>query len=227
MSRMTLFTMSMVGAVIPLAGLAQASPFQAASLEIANIGDQGVSYRLYAHLDAGARIDAVYGNAQSDLTFAARNGASLYQDATGGPTSQSINSQFFIFVPSLEWDTYVSIGALHSDGHPFGSNELNDVGIDWSTFESGGELVTDNGSWFVTPNDVQGEELNGRVFLGQFTVENSNGDFFEDLMIQFSLQGKDADGNTWNEIGITWIPAPGALALLGFAGLVGRRRRRA
>ena len=43
----------------------------------------------------------------------------------------------------------------------------------------------------------------------------------------FNLQGKDANGDTWNEIGLTWIPGPGALALLGFAGLVGPRRRRA
>ncbi|MEE2908543.1 MAG: hypothetical protein VX527_12020 [Planctomycetota bacterium] len=218
---------SMLSVVGLLAGFAHASPFQGFSAYVVNDGDEGVTYRLYAQLDAGARIDAMYGNAQGSLLFEARDGYSFYQDAAGGATSQSINSQFFIFVPSLEWDSYVSIGALHSDGHPFGSNELNDIGIDWSSFESGGALETDNGSWFVTPNDAQGEELMGEVFLAQFTIEGGTGDLYHEMNIMFNLQGKDADGNTWNQIGITWIPAPGAMALLGFAGLVGRRRRRA
>ena len=64
------------------------------------------------------------------------------------------------------------------------------------------------------------------VFIGQFTVVGGTGDGLADLTGQISLQGKDADGNTWQELGVTWVPAPGALALLGFAGLAGRRRRR-
>ena len=121
----------------------------------------------------------------------------------------------------MEWDSYVSIGALYQDGNPFGSNNLNNIGVDWATWEGGGDLVTDNGSWFVTPDDAQGGELNGQVFIGQFTIDGG------DIVGQVNLQGKDADGNTWNEIGASWVPAPGALALLGLAGVAGRRRRRA
>ncbi|HJN72039.1 MAG TPA: PEP-CTERM sorting domain-containing protein, partial [Phycisphaerales bacterium] len=82
-------------------------------------------------------------------------------------------------------------------------------------------LATDNGSWFCTPVDPQGEEVGGRVLIGQFTLVGGT-----DLIGQISLQGKDADGNTWQELGVTWVPAPGAMALLGLAGLAGRRRRR-
>ncbi|MBC8203706.1 MAG: PEP-CTERM sorting domain-containing protein, partial [Planctomycetes bacterium] len=34
--------------------------------------------------------------------------------------------------------------------------------------------------------------------------------------------------DTFQELGVTWtiVPAPGAMALLGLAGLAGRRRRR-
>ena len=46
----------------------------------------------------------------------------FYQNELGGPTSRQINSNFFPFVPSLEWDSYVTIGSLYQDGTPFGEN---------------------------------------------------------------------------------------------------------
>jgi MYXO-CTERM domain-containing protein len=208
-----------------LAGVAQASPFQGFSFE--NMGDQGYgeTYRMYVNLDAGARVDAIFGNGAGALSIGT-NGMSFYQNALGGATSQSINSAFFPLASSLEWDSYVTIGALHSDGHPFGNNALLDIGIDWASFEAGGSLETSNGSWFVTPADAQGAEVGGMVLIGQFTVVGGTGDAVADLLGQVNIQGKDADGNTFQEIGATWVPAPGAMALLGLAGLAGRRRRR-
>ena len=207
--------------------LALASPFQGLSLDVVNQGDLGTSYRLYVDLDAGARLDAVYGNSQHSLFFRPRDGRSFYQNANGGPTSKEINSAFFTFVPSLEWDSYVSIGALYQNGDPYADNNLNNIGIDWSSFENGGELFTDNGSWFVTPNDQQGQELNGRVFIAQLTIQNGTGSLYADLDYMLNLQGKAEDGSTWNAIGLTWIPAPGAMAVLGMAAMFGSRRRRA
>ena len=221
-------TLVFAGAVggLVLAGTAMASPLQSLSMELVNSGDQGETYRLFANLEAGARIDAVYGNSQGDLFVGVDGPGSIYHNANGGPTSKEINSNFFPFVPSMEWDSYVSIGAYYQNGAPFGENNLNNIGINWASFEGGGDLVTDNGSWFVTPDDAQGNELNGQVFIGQFTVQGGAGDF-DGLVGQINLQGKDANGDTWNAIGATWVPAPGALALLGLAGVAGRRRRRA
>jgi len=207
-----------------LAGTASAA-LQSVSMELVNTGDQGATYRMFANLDAGARVDAVYGNSVGTLSIGTANGATMYQNANGGPTSKEINSNFFPFVPSMEWDSYVSIGAYYQNGAPFGENNLNNIGINWASFEGGGALETDNGSWFVTPEDAQGNELNGQVFLGQFTVEGGTGTS-ADLVGQINLQGKDANGDTWNAIGASWVPAPGALALMGVAGLAGRRRRR-
>ncbi|MDG2424739.1 MAG: hypothetical protein P8M22_12265 [Phycisphaerales bacterium] len=217
--------MTAIGAMALTAGVACASPYQSMSLDLVNDGSEGRTYRLYVGLDAGARVDAVYGNAQGALSIYAGNGATMYQDAAGGATSQSINSAFFQFVPSMEWDSYVSIGALYSDGSPFGANNLNDIGIDWGVWEGGGDLYTDNGSWFVTPDDPQGLEQNGRVFIGQFTLQGGTGTA-ADLFVQVNLQGKDANGDTWNTIGAPGWPSPGALALLGIGGFVGPRRRR-
>jgi hypothetical protein len=214
----TTITMGTLSA-IALATAAQASPFSGFTIE--SLGDMGngETVRLYANIDAGSRIDAVFGNSVGALSIS-NEGGSFYQNALGGPTSTSINSAFFPLAPSLEWDSYVSIGALYSNGSPFGNNALLDIGIDWTSFNSGGELATDNGSWFVTPADPQGES-DGMVFIGQFTLVGGTG-----LIGQLSLQGKDADGVTFQELGVTWVPAPGAMALLGLAGLAGRRRRR-
>ncbi|MBG80647.1 MAG: hypothetical protein CMJ39_08075 [Phycisphaerae bacterium] len=202
-----------------------------------NEGNGGDTYRLYAMLDMGDRLDAVAGNETQGLNLSA-NG-SFYQNAAGGPTSLAINSAFFGFVPSMEWDSYVTVGALHADGFPYGSNALNDVGIDWSDFEAGGDLTSNNGTWFVTPDQPQGEAiehsgLNGDVtgtgygvLIAQVTVLGAG-----DYAGSFSglLQGKTASGDTWqvgvNDFQFGAIPAPGALALLGLAGLAGRRRRR-
>lgn len=184
--------------------------------------------RLYADVDAGDRVDAVYGNSDSSFMITMLDGASTYQNTTyGGATSKSINSAFFAIVPSLEWDSYVTIGCLHSDGYPFGGNALQDIGIDWSGFEAGGDVSSDNGTWFVTPADPQGGEMGGRVLIAQFSIYSGSGDY--DMAFSAGFQGKDADGTTWSGTGdvmISGVPAPGALALLGLAGIAGRRRRR-
>ncbi len=217
-------TLGALGA-IALAGAAQATPFQGFSFE--SMGDMGYgeTIRMYVDLDAGSRIDAVFGNSVGNLSIEV-DGGSFYQNALGGPTSQAINSAFFPLAPSLEWDSYVTVGALYADGTPFGNNALMDIGIDWASFESGGELATDNGSWFCTPVDAQGEEVGGRVLIGQFTVVGGTGNGYTDLLGQISIQGKDADGVTFQELGATWVPAPGAIALLGLAGVCSRRRRK-
>ena len=211
---------------LTLAGLAHATPFQGFTIE--SLGDMGYgeTYRMYVNIDAGTRIDAVFGNASGNMSIGAASGMSFYQNALGGPTSTAINSAFFPLAASLEWDSYVSIGALHANGYPFPENKLLDIGVDFSSFEAGGAIDSNNGSWFVTPADPQGGELMGMVFIGQFTVVGGSGDGYADLVGQISLQGKDIDGNTWQEIGAHWaFPAPGGLALLGMAGFAGRRRR--
>jgi MYXO-CTERM domain-containing protein len=184
--------------------------------------------RVYAELDAGNRLDAVYGNQEFNMTLDYLDGASAYQNGYGGPTSQAINSGFFGMAPSLEWDSYVTIGALYSDGTPFGNNALQDIGIDWATWDPGpGDLFCDNGTFFVTPVDPQGEEQGGRVLIAQFTTFSGSGAY--DINFSSGFQGKDDAGVTWQSGHSVMIavPAPGAVALLGLAGLAGRRRRRA
>ena len=69
--------------VLILASTASADPFQGLSVELANSGAEGNTYRIFANLDTGARIDAVYGNAQGDLSIATANGGTIYHIANG------------------------------------------------------------------------------------------------------------------------------------------------
>merc|ERR1711965_275331 len=118
---------------------------------------------LLIDVEAGAQVNAAFGNSVGDLEIGTTNGATIYHNANGGPTSTSINNSFFPFVPSMEWDSYVSIGALYQNGSPFGSNDLFDVGIDFSTWEGGGDLFSDNGSWFAATDAAQSAEVGGQV----------------------------------------------------------------
>ena len=221
-----------VAGSVALAGSAEAA-FQSLSMDLVNSGNQGKTYRLFANVDSGARVDAVFGNAQSDLSISLANGASFYQNANAGPASTDTNSNFFPFVPSMEWDSFVTIGALYQNGGPVDTaNNLSHLNIDFAPFESGGgDIFTDNGTWFVTPSDVQGLEVGGQVLLGQFTVYGGIGDA-SDIIGQISVQGQDSGGATWSAIGASWstvvVPEPSTALLigLGLTGLAGKGRRR-
>ena len=205
-----------VGSLI-LAGTATAD-FQGLTLEVVDNGGTvaGTTYDLYANVDAGGRVDAVYGDGTNTLSIGV-NGGNFVQNIYGGNTSMDINPAFLPLFPSLAYDSFVTIGLTDSGG-----NALNNIGIDFTGFAAGGTLSTDNGTWFVTPDDAQGNESGGRVLLGRFTIDGG------DLEGSINLQGRDSSGTVWNADGISFstIPAPGALALLGLAGLAVRRRRK-
>ena len=205
-------------AAFAIAATASASPFL--GLSVVEIADNGIdgytTHRVYANLETGARVDAVFGNEDNTLRIATGDDSAFWQSPYGGATSQNINPAFIPIFPSLAYDSIVTIGLLTNAG-----NALNDIGIDFSGFEAGGSLETNNGSWFVTPDDAQGQEVGGDVLIGQFTIADG-----ASLVGQVSIQGKDASGETYKVYSVTWVPAPGALALLGVAGLAGRRRRR-
>ena len=182
--------------------------------------------RVYAEVEQGDRIDGVFGVPDQPMFLEPGNGTSFYQDFYGGPTSKSINPNFFDLVPDLQWDSFVTIGALDQSGDPFGSNTMADVGIDWETFEAGQDMQADDGIWFVTPDDPQGESINSRVLIAQLTILSPNGRF-ELPRIGANFIGHDAEFNSWQAWGeLYWIPAPATIGLLPMVMLSGRRRRR-
>ncbi|MCH2137245.1 MAG: hypothetical protein MK101_11830 [Phycisphaerales bacterium] len=208
--------------MLAIAAAASASPVTGMSIETVENGIAGqTTHRIYANLEAGARLDAVYGNGEGALEIYTSDGSSFYQNNFGGDTSLQINPQLIPVFPSLAFDSFVTIGLLDSgNGNALLVAGFADGG-GWGAFNSAGYLGTSNGSWLVTPNDAQGAESDGRVLIGQFTANDG-----VEILGQVNLQGSDAAGNTYQVVGATWVPAPGALALLGVAGMAGRRRRR-
>ena len=199
-------------AMIALGSTTAFADFQGIEWEAIDSGlGIGTTYRLYVAIDAGGEVDAVYGDSDNALTI--ESSTSFYQNPFGGYGTPS--ESLFEFFPSLEFDSFVTIGLLNDTG-----DAMMDIGIDWTDFEdNGGAIWTDNGTWFATPDEPQVREVNGRVLIGQFTTDGDISGFI-------NLQGKNADLTNWNALNVDITPTPGALALLGIAGIAARRRRK-
>ena len=197
-----------------LAGTASAA-YQGMSADLHATSAYGNTYRIYVELDAGDRLDAVYGSSANGLVL---GGNGLYHTPSFGvDMASTLNPALIAVFTSLAYDSWVTIGLEDQTG-----NVLAQQGVNFSNF--GDEVTTDNGSWYITPDDAQGEEVGGRVLIAQLTI--SGGGSEADLYGNLNFQGKLADGSNWGATD-QWLPAPGALALLGLAGIAGRRRRRA
>ena len=138
--------------VLLLAGTASAA-YQGMSADLHASSAYGDTYRIYVDLDAGDRLDAVYGSAENPLAL---GGPGLYQNAFGGNTSTDINPLLYGAFSSLHYDSWVTIGLEDMTG-----NALADIGIDWTDFAGGGGISTSDGAWYVTPDDAQGDAVGG------------------------------------------------------------------
>ncbi|MCH2142911.1 MAG: hypothetical protein MK077_07955 [Phycisphaerales bacterium] len=158
-------------------------------------GESNWTVRIYAVMDDGERLDAVAGDTNNNKTLT--TSTSFYQNSLGGPMSTNINSALFPLAPSLEFDSWVTIGSEDNI-----DNALNSIGIDWTNFENGGDLSTDNGTWYITPKDPQGLAVpftnqNGDSFIGTLVAQVTV--FGSDALVHMGaiFQGKDVNGLTW------------------------------
>ena len=183
-----------------------------------NNNDGTWTARIFATFTAETdQLNAVFGDSTDSLLITSTKG--FYQNPFGGPTSAGINPVFYDLFPSLLLDSFVTIGLEDQV-----DNAMLNVGIDWSGFESGGDISTDNGAWFATPADAQvlaGSEL--RVMIGQFTMYGLDSSISGVL----NLQGKVGDFETFQARGqVIYIPSPSAIAIFGLSGIACCRRRK-
>jgi MYXO-CTERM domain-containing protein len=177
----------------------------------------GDTYLIYADVDAGNEVHAVFGDTINGA-LNIEGSSAFFQSAYGGHSTLQINSALLGVFSSLAYDSWVTIGLSDQS-----DNALLNIGVVWDDFEAGGAIWTENGTWFATPDDVQVQEIDGKVLIGQFTVASGEG-----VSGTLNLQGFDETGETWNayQVDFNTMPAPGALALLGLAGIAARRRRK-
>ena len=195
-------------------------------------------YELFIVFDEADDILNSIGNAD----FSSIDGNNLIQTGVFGSvqdTDGDLNPGAWGFVPESQWDSYVGIGG------PFPGAGSTSTDPDFG-FSATGVM----GGWFDVPGgdgSRQGVAGNGvdlggglwGVFAGQFVLEGAgdagargnmigNGNIFSDGFAgQLDVNWLDAAGGANNaEAGVRIVPAPGAAALFGLAGLTAGRRRR-
>ncbi|MDC3198409.1 hypothetical protein OAT89_01970, partial [bacterium] len=154
-----------------------------------------ITYRVYVDCtNALDEVSAVYGDATDPLTLISTEG--FYQDVFGEPFGWSINPAFFGAFPSLEYDSWVTIGS--ENNLVIGTH--NTVGLDMENFEAGGDLVVDNalgGSWFTLFGDEAaqaGDDL--KVLIAQLTIPAGSA-FTGNFNVQFFVNGEQSNSTQY------------------------------
>ena len=168
----------------------------------------GTTYRVYATFDNPTdELVAVYALETAPMVVGVST--SFYQDAVGAVLAQTINPAFFGAFPSLQYDSWFTIGSEDSNG----TSDVQQVGMDeyFAAFENGGGFTVDTfigGSWFLLPNQSADAEAgaDGRVLIGQFTTDGV-------VNLTMNFQWDDVETNTFQAEGVSIVfpevPVPG------------------
>ena len=165
---------------------------------------------------------AVAGTPNNPLTIVVEGG--VFYNSPFGNDQAPCGCLFGVF-PSLAFDTFVSIGKKTSAG------DTTLISPGWPAAGiTGSVFTTDASGWVVTPLAAQGNPFdpansfpgNGQILLAQFSTANGT-EIHGTFLLKFTSNGIPGQAAV---VGWTSVPAPGALALLGAAGLIGTRRRR-
>ncbi len=195
-------------------------------------------YELFIVFDEADDILNSIGNAN----FASTDGSNLIQTGVFGSvqdTDGDLNPGAWGFVPESQWDSYVGIGG------PFPGASATTTDPDFA-FSANGVA----GGWFDVPGtggSRQGVAGNGvdlggglwGVFAGQFVLEGAGGVRgdgtigagyihslgFEGVLDVNWIDQAGGNNNAVNGV-VVGVPAPGAAALFGLAGITAGRRRR-
>ena len=132
------------------------------------------TYHVYAVCtNPSDELSAVYGDSTAPLSIASTTG--FYQHPLVGNVGWEINPAFFGVIPTVEFDSWVTLGVMNQD-EVYGQPNTNGMGAAFAEFATGGDLVVNaenGGSWFTLFGDTQaqaGDDL--KVLIAQLTVSN-------------------------------------------------------
>lgn len=138
------------------------------------LGDGSNTYRLYADFASNdVEVTAVYGTDSTPWSVTSTSATGFYNDALGADFGGAVNPLFFSAFPSIEYDSWFTIGAEPGDDD--GMNSAFDAALtSFEDFNSGGDFVVNTfvgGSIFIVPGaNTQGVPVNGKVLIGQLTT---------------------------------------------------------
>jgi len=186
------------------------------------VEDGGTTYSvldLYATFDAPATVVNVF-----DMNIVSSQNFHHDDLDTAGGGAPSWSPTNFFNLPGFgnpAVDSFVLIGGA------FGAGASNSTAFDPS-FEGGTSTVT--GGWFNgNPPNLNGATsaqggFDNATWVGRFVIVATLGNETLSVDGKLTAGGEQAGSGVFSYAA---IPAPGALALLGLAGLAGTRRRRA
>ena len=126
----------------------------------------GKTYRIYAQMQAeGDVVDAIFGDGEDYLEV--KSTAPFFQHERGANSANELQRADVQSIEALKYDSWVTIG--YEDNY---MNALTAFLMDFSEFEGGGRLYSNNGAWFVTPDMRQAAAgPDGKLLLMQLTTE--------------------------------------------------------
>ncbi len=126
---------------------------------------RGKTYRVYAVMESeGDVIDAIFGEAGKPLEISCESG--FYQHPKGGGMAAEVQRYDVENDATLAYDSWVTIGA--EDNY---MNAVSGFIMNFESFNAGGELATNDGAWFVTPDKRQAAAPpSKRILLMQLTT---------------------------------------------------------
>lgn len=178
-----------------------------------------------AGLAPGTSVLGVFGDDVSPMTISTDDPNGFYNGIELGQGSGPPNSALFVAYPTLQWDSWGDIQMSPDLAFTPGFPNIYQVG-------GGGNIIdNDNLAWYDNNPDTPEVEVNGRIRIAQLTWTYDAGPQPSyDAFFKVSVQYGDASYERYVEFEdggfqVLGLPSPGALALLGLAGLIGRRRR--
>lgn len=208
------------------------------------------SYRIYAVFDAPAAILGASGDAVNPMFLNNVDNGTFFnytETSKGGGTTHFdvAQSAGFSTAPSKAYDTYATVGGFAGAADatqfsPPGAGPNNGgVGNHFQNNWSSAEGVGSSYAWFQTAPQNASQNPNalfsassphvadGRYYVALFQVTVEAGKKVEGRMGVALADGSIINDSVLNSFSTNaGTPAPGAIALLGLAGLAGGRRRR-
>ena len=154
-------------------------------------------------------------------------GTTYFQGLTSAGWAPNEQGSIFTTGVSQSFDSFIAIGGVTNEGPDGRAYQMagNGVAVDPNFDNNNADGPGANAGWFNgNPNNPIGSPDGGLVMIGRFSIEGSDG--FSMCDLTGSITFNEGIGTPGQQMDLWFCPTPGALALLGIAGLTGGRRRR-